>query len=780
MIRINHDPLQCRLALERASFAVLDLETSGLGRIDRIISVGILIDQTAHILFVGSLAADVGNLAIEEFRHTLEPLDRPDLTVVFHNAVFDLGFLRRAGIQVNACCHDTLKLLRLLDQDRGPMMDDRADVRQPRRNLQAPLGAKKILNYSLKDTVRQLLHVQMREFPGKMQYANLRTHRHYLASDLLGTRKLYDLLTSRMPAPLMRYHDELVAPLTPILVEMGGLGIQADVDFIETEAAALDKLMAKLSAAHLEQYGIKLGMRRAEEINWLYGSAKLNFPKVKWNRPPGKWTPSLDHDAIDRLMDHANRRNLLRAAGSLTLIHDYRLASSLVKRLRSLLKYVDRDGRLYSGFNDVQASGRISSTGPNLQQVAKKVGPAEEKRFLSEVAKDVTIASRNTLVASAGHVLVSYDCKQADVRVLADRVARCLATTQEHKQLLHAERLGRLPQIQEYLAFLKTCRNPDYRGHPPEPPPEFQPTQPDALLEDFRSPGDFYGKAVERMLGRPPKDPAERNYFKPVILSVIYGKTKKGLAQTLKVSQEQAKAYLGAFEAAYPKEIAYKWLQYYQIAITGQTTTFMGRLRTHTAHHRMVSEPFVRLFIHYKRGDSYWVDCVPLRPGLRTLTTYTLQVVHAQSKRLIYDHRRGPLVRDRSRYRFFADEGKLVFLLPVRNWSWRNIRRVQACGEEATYEGFDATARSLFNAVCQGGTADLVKLMMLRCREACKSFAATMPLQIHDELVFEVPTEMAEAFIPAMKEVLEMPPCVGFTTPIQVGVKSGKAFGEME
>ena len=120
-----------------ASTAVLDLETSGLDRFDCIVSAGLLIENTAHILFVRSLSASIRNLAPDVFRRALEPLGRSDLTLILHNAVFDLGFLSREGIEVNARIHDTLKMLRLLDQDRGSWADDRTEVRQPRRDLRA-------------------------------------------------------------------------------------------------------------------------------------------------------------------------------------------------------------------------------------------------------------------------------------------------------------------------------------------------------------------------------------------------------------------------------------------------------------------------------------------------------------------------------------------------------------------------------------------------------------------------------------------------------------------
>jgi hypothetical protein len=202
----------------------------------------------------------------------------------------------------------------------------------------------------------------------------------------------------------------------------------------------------------------------------------------------------------------------------------------------------------------------------------------------------------------------------------------------------------------------------------------------------------------------------------------------------------------------------------------------MGRSRTVTAHRWLVTEPRVEMLVSYKRGDAYWLDVVPLRPGLRVLTTFVLRAWNARTGRLIYDSERGPL--NRRHYSMFDFEA-LQYRLPIRNWGWRSIRRVRARGEEADYEGFDGTARQAFNFICQGGTSDICKLMMLRSQPVCKEFGARLLIQIHDELVFEVPKERTKEFLATMKKVLEEPPVPGFAVPIVVEPKRGPSFGSL-
>jgi hypothetical protein len=244
----------------------------------------------------------------------------------------------------------------------------------------------------------------------------------------------------------------------------------------------------------------------------------------------------------------------------------------------------------------------------------------------------------------------------------------------------------------------------------------------------------------------------------------------------LGTGEPQARRFLEDFELAYPKVAAYKRMMYWQIAYTGQTATFMGRPRRVTPHRWLVTEPRVEILVSYAGGDAYWLDVVPLRPGLRVLTTYVRRAWNARTGRLIYDAQRGALTS--RRYRMFQAD-MLQYLLPIRNWGWRSIRRVRARGEEARYEGFDATARSAFNFICQGGTADVSKLMMLRSRGVCEQFGARLLIQIHDELVFEVPQERTRAFLGAMKNVLEEPPTLDFQVPMKVEPKRGPTFGAL-
>lgn len=138
---------------------------------------------------------------------------------------------------------------------------------------------------------------------------------------------------------------------------------------------------------------------------------------------------------------------------------------------------------------------------------------------------------------------------------------------------------------------------------------------------------------------------------------------------------------------------------------------------------------------------------------------------------------RGPLCN--RPYRLFSTHPPLMYRLPVRNVSWRSIRKVRTDSEEAQYHGFDSTARSLINHIYQGGTADVSKTMMIRAGAYCRWIGAKLLLNIHDELLFEVPSSRVMEFIRTMQRLLELKPSTNWTVPIRVEPKRGTLFGEM-
>jgi len=91
-----------------------------------------------------------------------------------------------------------------------------------------------------------------------------------------------------------------------------------------------------------------------------------------------------------------------------------------------------------------------------------------------------------------------------------------------------------------------------------------------------------------------------------------------------------------------------------------------------------------------------------------------------------------------------------------------------------------AAEREATNAPLQGSAADLMKLAMVRLdrRTASDAFDAVMTLQIHDELVFEIPRAQLDAFSRMVK--YEMEHALELSVPIEVTLKAGRNLYEIE
>ncbi len=82
--------------------------------------------------------------------------------------------------------------------------------------------------------------------------------------------------------------------------------------------------------------------------------------------------------------------------------------------------------------------------------------------------------------------------------------------------------------------------------------------------------------------------------------------------------------------------------------------------------------------------------------------------------------------------------------------------------------------RIAINTPIQGTAADIIKLAMIRIQRRIKDMNAKMILQVHDELVFEVPEEEVEKLRKIVTE--EMEGVVDLVVPLEVDVEIGEEY----
>ena len=192
---------------------------------------------------------------------------------------------------------------------------------------------------------------------------------------------------------MKRLYDEIELPLCPVLYRMERRGIAVDKE-------------------QLEQFGTMLSQRIADCEALIFGfsdgSFNINSPKQlgellfdKLGLPPVKKTKtgySTNADVLEKLKD---KHPIIPA------IMDYRMLTKLKSTYADgLMSALDEDGRVRTTFqNLVTATGRLSSTEPNLQNIP--------------VRTDLGAEIRKMFIPKPGHVLVDADYSQIELRVLA-------------------------------------------------------------------------------------------------------------------------------------------------------------------------------------------------------------------------------------------------------------------------------------------------------------------------------------------------------------------------
>jgi DNA polymerase I len=84
--------------------------------------------------------------------------------------------------------------------------------------------------------------------------------------------------------------------------------------------------------------------------------------------------------------------------------------------------------------------------------------------------------------------------------------------------------------------------------------------------------------------------------------------------------------------------------------------------------------------------------------------------------------------------------------------------------------------RSAANAPIQGSSADIIKIAMIKMHEVLQKYQARLLLQVHDELVFEVPPQEWEELQPQIKSIMEN--AVSLSVPLLVDVRAGDNWME--
>ncbi|HUU34876.1 MAG TPA: DNA polymerase I, partial [Vicinamibacterales bacterium] len=191
-------------------------------------------------------------------------------------------------------------------------------------------------------------------------------------------------------------YRDLELPLVSILAGLERCGVRVDAHALASQATHMEQEMGGLAAEIYKQAGAVFNIASPKQLGEILFE-KLHLPVVR--RTGATRTPST---AVEVLEELALTHDLPR------LILDWRSLSKLkgtyIDALPALIHPVT--GRVHTVFNQaVAATGRLSSSDPNLQNIPIR----------SALGREI----RRAFVAEPGHVLISADYSQVELRVLA-------------------------------------------------------------------------------------------------------------------------------------------------------------------------------------------------------------------------------------------------------------------------------------------------------------------------------------------------------------------------
>jgi DNA polymerase-1 len=195
---------------------------------------------------------------------------------------------------------------------------------------------------------------------------------------------------------LAKVYRDIEAPLLPVLLGMEEAGILLDVDYLRGMSAELGQELAGLEEEIYRQAGERFNLNSPQQIGLILFD-KMGLPVLKRTQKTKSYSTGAE------TLEELAARGYPIAEALLRYRELTKLKSTYVDALPML---VGSDGRLHTRFNQaVAATGRLSSTNPNLQNIPIR----------TELGQRI----RRAFVAGPGQALLVADYSQIELRILA-------------------------------------------------------------------------------------------------------------------------------------------------------------------------------------------------------------------------------------------------------------------------------------------------------------------------------------------------------------------------
>ena len=284
---------------------------------------------------------------------------------VFHNSLYDMGWLKRYNIKVNGTIHDTMFAAPLIDENQYSYSLNNLGEKYCGETKDETLLSQAAEAYGLNPKS------EMYRLPAK--YVG-----PYGEQDAALTLKLWGVFKELIKVENVSKIYDLETSLIPILLDMRYKGVPVDLDVAETVGKKLKKEEDQILTSVYKEFGVKPDLWAAQSVATVFDRAGLSYPRTpKTNAPSfsGDWLEAHDHKLANNIV-RARKLNKARTTFIDKMILEHSVAGRIHGELHPLRS--DRGGTV---------TGRFSSSNPNLQQVPARnedIGPLIRSIFVPE------------------------------------------------------------------------------------------------------------------------------------------------------------------------------------------------------------------------------------------------------------------------------------------------------------------------------------------------------------------------------------------------------------
>ena len=343
-----------------------------------------------------------------QYAEIVRPLfENENIAKIGQNIKFDLMVLRRLGIAIRGRKYDTMILHYLLDPE-------------SRHNMNAL--SERYLNYKPIE-IESLIGKGSKQLT--MDLVNVERVKEYAAEDADVTLRLkHELYPMVEKIGLQHLYFEVEEPMIAVLADIEMAGVRIDTGALAVYAVELNRKLGELEAAIRTEAGeANLNINSARQLG------EVLFAKMRIAEKPKMTKTKQFCTDEDYLQSFARKHRIV------DLILEYRGVKKLLSTyVEALPQLVNRTtGRIHTSFNQaVTATGRLSSTNPNLQNIP--------------VRDDMGRRIRKAFIPSDDdHLLLSADYSQVELRLMAHLSGdESLIAAFEHGEDIHTATAAKL------------------------------------------------------------------------------------------------------------------------------------------------------------------------------------------------------------------------------------------------------------------------------------------------------------------------------------------------